>query len=135
MGLLIIVVGVLVNVVQSPAVPAEAQQAVDDFVRRFGGNDFAYKITSAEKAAPATAKNVSNIEGGIAPISWPAGICPPNGPMVQENWCVIINRAVNTSTGASANHLLVQRQGQLWFVEGVSDADAALFREFGCGKW
>ena len=131
---LIAALGLYVNL-RPARFPDVAKQNVDDFIQRFQGPGFSYQIVSAQKAArQANMDNVDNLEAGLGVGSWPAGICPPGAPQLTENWCVVVDKEIKTSSGGRFTHLIAQRQGQLWIVDGVADSDQEVFRVFGC-KW
>ncbi len=136
-SLVVLVVLVLAGMAlfKPPDLPAGARQSVEDYVRRFEGQDFKYSLVSYEKAARTMGGEVGSIEFVPGGVSWPAGIRPPNGPTVVDNWCVIVDKPVETCTGNKATHFIVQQQGQLWLAEGVSDRNPELFKHFGCGRW
>jgi hypothetical protein len=132
--LLIAASGLYVNL-RPARLPDAAKQNIDDFIQRFQGPGFSYRIVSAQKAArQASMDNVDNLEAALGVGSWPAGICPPSAPQLTENWCVILDKEIATSSRDRFTHLIAQRQGQLWIVDGVPDSDQGVFRVFGC-KW
>jgi hypothetical protein len=109
-----------------------------DYVQRFGGADFAYAVVSAEKA-PVTnltdeksqqLENFAGFAGGARPL----GICP-GGELVKDNWCVIIDKTIETTAGDKFTHFMVQKQNALWIVEGIPDSGQEIFNMFGCQKW
>jgi len=119
-----------------PSFPQEAKQALDESVRHFKSPSFDYNIVSAEKGATVNPNNTDKLEAAPFGLARrPAGVCPPDSPQAQENWCVIVDRQVETSAGTTSTHFIVQRQGQLWMVEEVPDSDAEVFGQFGCRKW
>ena len=131
---LIAALGLYVNL-RPARFPDEAKQNIDDLIQRFEGPGSSYRIVSAQKAArQASTANVDNLEAGLGVGSRPAGICPPDAPQVKENWCVVVDKEIETSSGDRFTHLIAQRQGQLWIVDGVADSDQEVFRVFGC-KW
>jgi hypothetical protein len=133
--LIVAALGIWVNWRPS-SFPPEAVQELDDFVQRFAGPSFGYKIVSAEKGAMVRTDNTDKLEAApFGQVQKPAGVCPPDEPQVKENWCVIVDKPIETSEGVKSTHFIAQRQGQLWIVQEVPDSDADVFRQFGCRKW
>lgn len=131
----VIALGVWVNVKPS-SFPQEAAHELDDFVQRFAGQEFSYRIVSAEKGLATSPDNTGNLEAApFGLVRRPAGVCPPDTPQVTENWCVIVDKPVETSDGVKSTHFIAQRQGQLWIIQQVPDPDTDVFRQFGCQKW
>lgn len=113
----------------------DGKQALDDFIQQSHGPGFGYEIVSAQKGTGARPDNTGKIEAAFWGLARrPAGMCLPDAPQANENWCVIVDRPVETSAEAKSTHFVVQRQGQLWMVQPVPDSDAKLFQQFGC-KW
>ena len=116
--------------------PQEATQELNDFVQRFAGPGFGFKIVSAEKGVAASPDNTDKLEAAPFGLARrPAGVCPPDAPQVKENWCVIVDKPIETAEGVKSTHFIAQRQGQLWIVQQVPDSDADVFLQFGCRKW
>ena len=133
--LIVAALGIWVNLRPS-SFPREAAQELNDFVQRFAGPGFSFKIVSAEKGVAASPDNTDKLEAApFGLVSKPAGVCPPDEPQVKENWCVIVDKPIETSEGIKSTHFIAQRQGQLWIVQQVPDSDADVFRRFGCRKW
>ncbi len=128
----VLALGAFVNL-RPPAFSQDAKQALDDFIQRFEGAGFSYAIVSAQKSSASDMENVDNLDdfSGLGGGSRPAGICP-GGQLIKESWCVTIDKAVETPEGSSF-HFIVQKQNQLWFVEGALDSQ--VFQQFGCRNW
>ena len=133
--LIVAALGIWVNARPS-SFPQEAVQELDDFVQRFAGPGFSYQIVSAEKGAAVHTDNTGNLEAApFGLVQKPAGVCPPDSPQVKENWCVIVDKSIETADGVKSTHFIAQRQGQLWIMQEVPDSDAVVFQQFGCRKW
>ncbi len=132
---LLTLLAALAWIFRSPELPQAARQALDDSVRIAHGQEFRFAVVSAEKASPTIAGNVENIAYLPSGVQWPAGIYAPNHPLVGENWCVILDPAVALASGERATHFLLQKRESLWQVAGVSDAQAPVFKHFGCSRW
>ncbi len=120
---------------RSPELSVPARQALDDAVQATQGKDFQFAVLSTEKASPTIAGNVENIAYMPSGIHWPAGIYPPNHPLVSENWCAILDAPVALTSGEHATHFLLQKRESAWQVAGVPDSQALLFKYFGCSRW
>lgn len=132
--LVVAALGIAVNL-RPPSFSQDGKQALDDFIRQSQRPGFGYEIVSAQKGTDARLDNSTKLEAAFWGLARkPAGVCLPDAPQVNENWCVIVDRPVEAPAEVKSTHFVVQRQGQLWMVQQVPDSDAALFQEFGC-KW
>jgi hypothetical protein len=135
--LVVAVLGIIANT-RPPKLPQEAQQAMDDFAQRFEGQEFGYQVVSAEKATVVEADTrVDKLQAypGFGGGKGTPGICPPGGDILRETWCLIIDKEVETPSGDSYTHFVLQRQGILWQVQGVPSSGSEVFQIFGCRKW
>jgi len=132
--LIVAALGIAVNL-RPPSFSQDGKQALDDFIQRVQGPGFGYEIVSAQKGTGARPDNTDKLEAAFWGLARrPAGMCLPDAPQANENWCVIVDRPVEASAEVKSTHFVVRRQGQLWMVQQVPDSDAGLFQQFGC-KW
>lgn len=132
--LIVAALGIAVNW-RPPRFSQDGKQALDDFIQRSAGPGLGYEIVSTQKGTGAKPDNTDKIEAAFWGLARrPAGMCLPDAPQANENWCVIVDRPVESSDKIKSTHFVVQRQGQLWMVRQVPDSDARLFQQFGC-KW
>jgi hypothetical protein len=130
---LIVALGIFVNF-KPASFPQEAEHTLDDFIQRFKGPGFSYKIISAERG---TAKHLNDDPQSPPRVGTKRrdpGVCPDFDPSLEENWCVTIDRKVETPSGDRFTHFILQKQGQLWVIDGVPDSEAEVFQQLGC-KW